>query len=492
MRVRLSLLCLFASVCCLVARGADESPVRLTLSLNDGSTLVGTAGFTEIKLDASFDGVTVPLSLLSEIQLDTRSNARLTFRNGDRLSGTWDARRIAVTALIGTVEIAVTNITRISVTMPMPAGVGELIPDGRWRIETMRSGARGWASATVLHDGRVLLAGGSARSDEFLSSCDLFDPADESFRPTGQLRTPRHMHSATLLADGRVLVVGGYNRAQQWLADAELFDPASGQWTVTQPYAKHGVMHSTTRLPDGRILVYGGAIGNSQYTGAAEFFDPTTDRWIAARLQMEPRGGHTGTLLPDGRVLFVGGDDAQREMRPLVVFDPATSQSRPIGQLPSGRNQHCTFVLPDNRILIAGGESRSDRPERCFLFDLRSSSWSDVPSLASAQVWPAALQFAGGSAMLIGGSASAAHAVPVEKASLFDAGKAGWTALPKLNLARCGAPAVMLRDGRIAVFGGSDGRDGLNTYEIYSAPSDQRPPPKMERLRTTYPKPMFQ
>src|SRR5262245_49606 len=88
---------------------------------------------------------------------------------------------------------------------------------------------RGSHTSTLLQDGRVLIAGGSAQASlgtraEVLSSAELFDPSTEMFIATGPMTTARRGHTATLLPDGRVLLAGGYDSIGP-LASAELFDP---------------------------------------------------------------------------------------------------------------------------------------------------------------------------------------------------------------------------------------------------------------------------
>ena len=46
--------------------------------------------------------------------------------------------------------------------------------------------------------------------------------------PTGSLTTSRMQHSATLLPNGKVLVAGGSTATLTRLASAELYDPATG------------------------------------------------------------------------------------------------------------------------------------------------------------------------------------------------------------------------------------------------------------------------
>jgi hypothetical protein len=54
---------------------------------------------------------------------------------------------------------------------------------------------------------------------------------------TGSLNTARYYHTATLLSDGRVLVAGGTGARPgdfpyPGIASTELYDPATGSWTV--------------------------------------------------------------------------------------------------------------------------------------------------------------------------------------------------------------------------------------------------------------------
>ena len=123
-------------------------------------------------------------------------------------------------------------------------------------------------SATLLDDGRVLLAAGST------TSAELYDPAMGTFTATGSLSAPREDHTATLLPGGQVLIVGGLSHEPfAVLATAEIYDPATGTFAETTPMSRARLQHTATLLPDGRVLVAGGSILTGSLLNA-EVYEP--------------------------------------------------------------------------------------------------------------------------------------------------------------------------------------------------------------------------
>src|SRR5207253_8916100 len=113
---------------------------------------------------------------------------------------------------------------------------------------------------------------------------------------------------ATLLPNGKVLIAGGSTTSGAILDTAELFDPSSGTFTVLAPMTSPRFRHTATLLPSGEVLIAGGWIPGFQTTNTAEVFDSASGTFTALPNSMTlPRGAQTATLLPSGTILLAGG-----------------------------------------------------------------------------------------------------------------------------------------------------------------------------------------
>jgi WD40 repeat protein len=163
-------------------------------------------------------------------------------------------------------------------------------------------------TATRLGNGKVLLVGGYCAgyaADTTPSSAELYDPSTGKFSETGSMSARRcYGFTATPLPDGRVLVAGGTATTQEEeeLASAELYDPAVGRFTSAGPMTATRNGHTATLLGDGGVLLAG---GNDKL---AELFDPTLGSFAPIGSMVVARAFHSATLLDDGSVLFAGGE----------------------------------------------------------------------------------------------------------------------------------------------------------------------------------------
>lgn len=238
------------------------------------------------------------------------------------------------------------------------------------RAETLpisrMTAARMGHSSVLLHDGRVLTTGGStARKTSAITqtfivdSAEIFDPVAGVSSRVGSMASTRFRHTATVLYDGRVLIAGGAKASPHpmWpevLASTEIFDPRTGTFEPGPEMQSKRIDHTATLLEDGRVLLAGGRTFLESHAApiASEIFNPATNM-IEPGPAIGPRFGHTATRLRDGRVLFFGGaDDA-------VIYDVRRNAIVDRTQLPTTRRDHTATLLLDGTVLITGGNDES-------------------------------------------------------------------------------------------------------------------------------------
>ena len=192
---------------------------------------------------------------------------------------------------------------------------------------------RGGATATLLHNGKVLFTGTSPLDDA--TRMETYDPTTGKFTslaftpPAGTAESPKACaqalyyqpspQTATLLSDGRVLFsVCSY---------LETYDPASAVFAPAGQISTLGDLNrpSATRLSDGRVLFSGGELitaTRDDPVASASLYDPATGPQAAPSMTTA-REYHTTTLLPDGRVLIVGGTmDGTNALASAELFVP--------------------------------------------------------------------------------------------------------------------------------------------------------------------------
>ena len=277
-------------------------------------------------------------------------------------------------------------------------------------------------SSTRLGDGRILIAGGSSANYPSVveASTELYDPVARSFQSAANLTVPRSRHTATLLIDGRVLIAGGYNTSRVE-ATAEIYDPTTNTFTMTGAMTSPRWGHTAVLLADGRVFMLGSFsadIYNPQtgsfasagdlaapygdtatllkdgtvlitvldftdwpYRTHGEIYDPVTDTFAPAGDMVTFHLAPTVTPLSDGKVLFVGGDVGDGGDGASVVaelYDPQTGRFTETGRLTTGRQNHTATLLTDGTVLIAGGHGAAfcgvPRPDVGGGFDNCTSS----------------------------------------------------------------------------------------------------------------------
>jgi hypothetical protein len=223
----------------------------------------------------------------------------------------------------------------------------------------MLAAGRYSATATLLQNGEVLVAGGQGDSGVYLASAELYDPASNSWSAAASMTSARAYHTATLLQNGEVLVAGGQNNCQlacNYLASAELYNPTSNSWSAAGSMADARAAHTATLLQNGEVLVTGG-YSSFPPQWSAELYDPRSNRWSDAGSMADARAYHTATLLHNGEVLVAGGNSVGGVLATAELYDPASNSWSAAGSLATARTFHTATLLQTGKVLVAGGQN---------------------------------------------------------------------------------------------------------------------------------------
>jgi hypothetical protein len=313
-------------------------------------------------------------------------------------------RLLLVTFFMIIFAVAATAFRTVS---PIASGIGSITPTAP--MLEPRSGQ----TATLLPDGKVLIAGGMRRNQDFYRSAELYDPLTGKFQPTGDMVERRLGHAAVLLRSGKVLIVGGWISIHAAADSAELYDPATGKFTLIAKMTTPRARPSATLLGNGDVLLAGGYAhdGPGGAIASSEIFHADTLRFQATGRMRQPRGSHTATLLNDGRVLIAGGGSTDL-IAVAEIYDPKTGAFSETGRLSTPRHKHAAGLLPDGRVLVAGGSDQRDwygNLDSAEIYDPRTGRFSTTSSMNDSRfkLPDEAVQLLSGKLLIAGGSKEA-------------------------------------------------------------------------------------
>jgi hypothetical protein len=340
--------------------------------------------------------------------------------------------------------------------------------------------ARGEATATLLPNGKVLIAGGSGSSG-ILATTELYDPASNSFAPvsgTASMNTARADATATLLPNGQVLIAGGAPSSGVVSASTEIYDPATNSFAPVSGTASMNLGRqeaTATLLPNGKVMIEGGI--NSVFTALAstELYDPATNSFapVSGTASMNlPRQFATATLLPNGKVLIAGGFGLSNYLASTDLYDPVANTFAPVSgtaTMNTARYEATAILLPNGKVLIAGGFGSSNYLASTELYDPATNTFAPVSGTATmntARYFPTATLLPNGKVLIAGGY----MAGELASTELYDPATntfAPASGTASMNAAREEATATLLPNGKVLIAGGF-GSSTFASTELYT------------------------
>lgn len=259
-------------------------------------------------------------------------------------------------------------------------------------------------TATLLADGKVLVAGGVVQPCLTTSSAELYDPDTGTWTSTGSMNIGRGGHMATLITSGplsgMVLASGGCINQNDGgcggvaqLTSAELYDPATGVWSATSDMTKARDYPVALTLPDASVLVIGHLnccpytwLNNAEsYNSGTQVWTPTTDKATFANDAV--------VLLPNGKVLVAGGRKGPQptaiNVADAELFDSSTGTWTATASMSTDRYGHTLTLLNSGQVLVAGGFSGGwgvcNDLTSAELYDSIAGTWFPTGNMTAAR-----------------------------------------------------------------------------------------------------------
>ncbi len=304
---------------------------------------------------------------------------------------------------------------------------------------------RRYHSASLLRDGRVLIAGGLDCNGAPLNTVEIFDPATGFFQSLSHpLTTARSHHSSSLMADGRVLIAGGETAPNNALATLETIDTSNGDIAAAGGFKTGGRTSPVAiRLSNGKVIFGGGTS-----TPALELVDPARKIFTAIGVPSNTDlSDAKGTMLASGKVLFAGILSPTASL----IFDPTDNSIVKIAPPSVPTKLHTVTGLPDGTALLVGGSAVNGVVVNLTkIFSPSNSSFAAGPALISARAQHTASLMLDGTVTIAGGvDATGAALDSVEQFK-----NAAFSQKAALSSPRVGHTSTLLTSGGLFIYGG--------------------------------------
>lgn len=340
--------------------------------------------------------------------------------------------------------------------------------NGQWLPAPAMLTSRILHTATRLKDNSVLIVGGLSDPESEPTGIEPVLDAVERYQDgklslIAPLKQARARHTATALNDGSLLIVGGFDAEGKPIASVELWDRYTLHDLPPLHIARYG--HTATLLDDGRVMIAGGLDAKNTPLGSVEIYDPTSHSWSFARPLLVPLYDHAATRLSNGNVLIAGGTTIadNKAMREAMLWDKNRGEWLPAGTRPEQTNESGIHSI--SLLPLANGDAK-----------LFGSSWimqwTADKNIKYTPVYGERSYFGltalrDGKVLISGGISNNAF---LDEAEIYDPVSGNFTLTGRMQHPRHSHSSLLLDDGSVLVAGG-----WVRSPDDYSQPQGSSP-----------------
>jgi len=310
-------------------------------------------------------------------------------------------------------------------------------------VSNAMNAARVGAAAALLPSGKVLVAGGSSDGTRTtaVASAEVYDPSTNSWSNvsgtcsglgTAAMHAARFQATATVLANSSVLVAGGSNISSTALTSVDVYDPVGDCFQLAAPLQTPRSGHTATAYNAGaKAVIIGGGVdmcevfaqGSSLINGTFTSCDGSGSSPFPT--MSISRTNHVAVLLSNRYVFVAGGNAGDRN---ADIYDTNSNGTNGFTRLTgnpmvNGRTSASASLLTTGKVVIVGGSGSGSTSQSAELFTFNPGTVSGTSvatgtGLTNAHVGHAAILLNGGGVLIAGGSASGLVEVWLESDAL--------------------------------------------------------------------------
>jgi len=293
----------------------------------------------------------------------------------------------------------------------------------------------------------IYVSGGLGTGDTKLSTVDLYDPQNASWKQLASMSVPRYAHGCVAFG-GKFYAVGGFGDADQELQaldTAEVYDPQTDGW---QPLAKMTTSRSAFGLAavDGKIYAIGGwCAEQSVMRDSVEAYDPQLGSWALVASMSVKRIFHASVVL-DGKIYAMGGiTDGRAVLDTVEMYNPQADSWQRLASMPRGLCKHAAAAM-GGKIYVTGGSAQGDSVfaevpslDSVYVYDPQADAWTELASMNTARRVHASAAV-GGKLYVFGGMGMGC----LDTTEVYDPASGSWAQLSSLTSSRHSLVAVAL------------------------------------------------